>query len=379
MFSNDIHEVIPMSSTVIPFGDPKAQKKWSAALAVDVQNESYFGQRFIGTDQNKIIQQKTELEREAGDRISFDLSVQLRQKPTYGDSHAKGKEEALRFYTDEVSIDQVRHPVSLGGTMSRKRVAHDMRKVGKSRLSEYFAKLMDEFFFIYLSGARGINEDFVEATDFTGFANNPLQAPDSDHILYGAVGGSKAALTSADKMTAAVIERAVNKARMMRARNPDSASLVPVKIGSEEHYVCVMSEDQAFDMRNADTAGWAKYQAAAAGAEGRNNPIFKGKLGMINNVVLHQHQNVVRFSDYGAGSNLPAARALFMARQAGVIAYGTGGGNGGRYFWKEEVDDYENEPSILSGFIGGIKKARFNGRDFGVVAIDTYAKDPNAS
>ena len=73
-----------MSSTVIPFGDPKAQKRWSATLAHDVETESYFS-KFIGTGKNNIIERKTELEGAKGDRISFDLSVRLRQKPTYGD------------------------------------------------------------------------------------------------------------------------------------------------------------------------------------------------------------------------------------------------------------------------------------------------------
>ena len=66
-----------MSTTTIPFGDPKAAKKWSADLAVDVRKKSYFEARFIGTSENSVIQRKTELESDSGDTISFDLSVQL--------------------------------------------------------------------------------------------------------------------------------------------------------------------------------------------------------------------------------------------------------------------------------------------------------------
>lgn len=365
-----------MGQTVVPFGDAKAQKKWSASLAQDTIKESYF-EKFIGSDMNSVIQRKTELESDAGDRISFDLSVRLRQKPTYGDNRQEGKEEQLKFFTDEVNIDQVRHSVSAGGRMTRKRTAHDMRKIAKEKLAGYFAQLHDELLFMYLSGARGVNEDFIEDTSYTGFASNSFQSPDSEHILYGAVGAAKATLTSSDKMTSAVVERAYNKATMMQARNPNTANMVPVSVEGAKRYVLLMSEDQAYDMRNADTNGWAKYQAAAAGAEGRNNPIFKGGLGMINNVVLHSHRNVIRFSDYGAGGNLPAARALFMARQAAVIAYGTTGGL--RYQWEEIEKDFRNEPAVCSGFIGGIKKTRFNGMDFGVMAIDTYAKDPNVA
>ena len=42
------------------------------------------------------------------------------------------------------------------------------------------------------------------------------------------------------------------------------------------------------------------------------------------------------------------------------------------------VQDHGNEPVVSSGFIGGVKKSRFNEKDFGVIAIDTHAKDPNA-
>ena len=364
-----------MAATIIAFGDPKAQKKWSANLAVDTRKKSYFENRFIGTDDNNIIQRKTELETDAGDTISFDLCVQMRAKPTYGDARLEGKEESLKFYTDQVIIDQVRHAASAGGKMSRKRTAHDMRMIAKNRLGDYFARLVDELFFMYLSGARGINEDFIEDLSYTGFAGNAMTAPDSGHQLYGGSATSKATLASTDKMTRAVIEKAVNKAEMMQARDPRTANMVPVTNGADDQYVLLMSPFQEYDLRTSDTTGWLDIQKAAAAAEGRNNPIFKGGMGMINNTVLHKHRNVIRFNDYGSGANVSAARALFMGRQAAVVAYGTAGGL--RYSWEENTKDYGNEPTVASGFIGGIKKTVFNGKDFGILSVDTAASDPN--
>lgn len=365
-----------MTMTVVAFGDPKAAKKWSANLAVDTRKKSYFENRFIGTDDNNIIQRKTELESDAGDTISFDLCVQMRNKPTYGDQRLEGKEESLKFYTDQVKIDQVRHAASAGGKMSRKRTAHDMRMIAKNRLGDYFARLVDELFFMYLSGARGINEDFIEDTTYTGFAGNGFTAPDTQHLIYGGSATSKATLTSGDKMTVTVIEKAVNKAEMMQARDPRTANMVPVQNGSDDQYVMLMSPFQEYDLRTNTTTGqWLDIQKAAAAAEGRKNPIFMGSLGMINNVVLHKHRNAVRFNDYGAGSNVLAARSLFLGRQAAVVAYGTAGGL--RYSWEENTKDYGNEPTVASGFIGGIKKTVFNSRDFGVISIDSAAADPN--
>lgn len=364
-----------MPSTVIPFGDPKAQKKWGAGLAMDTLAKNYFTRKFVGKDDNSIIQEKTELVGEAGDRISFDLSVQLRGEPTEGDARLEGKEENLRFYTDEVIIDQTRKSVSAGGRMSRKRSVHDTRKVGKSRLSDYWSKYIDELYFIYLSGARGINEDFIRGTDFAGFAGNAVEAPDSQHIMFGGDAVSKATITANDVMNRTVIEKACTKARMMRAYDPDTANMMPVKIKGGEHYVCVMSPTQEQDMRTAEGAGgWLEVQKAAAAAEGKASKIFIGGLGMINSTILHSHESVIRFDDAGVGNDVPSARSLFMGRQAGVCAYGTP--KGSRFSWKEKLHDYDNEPTIAAGTIIGIKKTRYNGKDFGVMAIDTAAAPP---
>lgn len=365
-----------MTATTIAFGDPKAQKKWSGSLFIDTVKKSYWERKFVSTDDNAIIQRLTDLESAAGDRISFDLSVQLRQKPTSGDNRLEGKEEGLKFFTDEVNIDQLRHGVNTGGKMSRKRTTHNLRTIGRNRLSDYWSKYIDELNFIYLSGSRGINQDYTEEVTYAGHASNPIQAPDTAHLVYGGDATSKASIDSTDTMSKATIEKAVVKGRMMRSTDPTTANMLPVMINGEAHYVCVMSPFQEHSLRTADTTGWLEIQKAAITAEGKANPIFKGGLGMINNCVLHSHESVIRFSDYGAGTNLPAARALFMGRQAGVVAYGSSGGL--RFTWTEEEKDHGNEKVIAAGVIIGVKKSRFNSKDFGVTAIDTYAVDPNA-
>jgi N4-gp56 family major capsid protein len=151
---------------------------------------------------------------------------------------------------------------------------------------------------------------------------------------------------------------------------------VPISNGSEDQYVFLMNPDQAYKLRTGTGAGdWLDIQKAATTNEGRDNPIFKGGLGMIGGAVLHKHRNVIRFTDYGAGGNVAAARALLLGRQAGVVAYGTQGGM--RYSWDESTKDHGNEPVVASGFIGGIKKTQFNSMDFGVISVDTAAANPN--
>jgi N4-gp56 family major capsid protein len=164
----------------------------------------------------------------------------------------------------------------------------------------------------------------------------------------------------------------------------DEISMLPCEIDGDERYVCLMHTFQYDAMKsNTNTGQWLDIQKAAAAAEGTKAPLYKNNGGVYADVVLHKHRNVVGFSDYGAGTNLPARRALFLGAQAAAIAFGSPG-TGLRFDWTEEVKDHGNAVKIGSNSIFGVKKVRYKSkdgsveRDFGVFAMDTYAVDPNA-
>lgn len=367
-----------MAQTIVGLNDPKARKLWSADLMVSIAKKSYWTRKMMGKGSETAlpVMIQTDLEQEAGDTISYDLSVQLTGEPIEGDAKAEGKGEKLDFFTDKVFIDQARKPVSCGGKMSRKRTVHDLRKVGKARLTDYWARFFDELFFMYVAGSRGINADYSVPLSYVGRAGNAFEAPDANHILYGD-GSTKALLSSAGKMSRVLIERANTKASSQGGGSTGVAEINPISIAGGEHFVVVMSPFQAHDLRTGtDPGNWMDIQKAAAAAEGASNPIFKDNLGMIGNTILHKHKSVVRFNDYGAGGNLPAARAQFLGRQALVLAFGSPG-NGLRFDWSEVALDHGNDIEILAGSIFGIKKTRFDGKDFGTFSLDTYAADPN--
>ncbi len=371
-----------MARTVVGLNDPKSVKRWSGYLAVDVGRTAYFNKKFmgVGEEASTPIQVLEQLESDAGEQVVYDLSMQLKGEGVESDNTLEGAEEDLKFYTDNLYIDQLRHGVNTGGRMTRKRTLHDLRKIAKRRLTEWWARIFDEILFIYLSGARGVNADFVTSTSYAGRANNLLTPPDTSHILYGGVATSKASMVTTDKMAPTVVERLVVKATMMGGGSQQLPQIQPIMVDGEEHYVLLMNPFQAYDLRIASgTNTWMDIQKAAATAEGRANPIFKGGLGMINNVVLHQHKACIRFGDYGAGANVAACRALFMGVQAAVIAFGSPG-TGMRFDWYEEMDDRGNQLVVDTGSIFGVKKSTFaiNGvnTDFGVIAVDTAAADP---
>jgi len=377
-----------MPATIIRAGDPKAVKKYSAFLAIDTPKKMYWS-RFLGKGEKSSMpfQMLKDLEKDAGDVITYDLTMQMTMQPVEGDETLEGKEDSLRFYSDEVRIDQLAGGINTGGRMTRKRTVHNLRKLARRKQSDWWARVFDEYAFMYASGARGINADFVFPTSYTGFAGNPLTAPDSEHIIY-ANKKTKATLAATDTMTLTEIDRMVARAEMMGGGagggaagtdgNTQTPQIQPIKVGSEKHYVLVMNPWQAFDLRHSTATGdWLDIQKAVSAAVGTKSPIFTGKLGIHNDVVLHKHRNVIRFNDYGSGENVEAARALFLGEQAIVMAFGSPG-TGLRFQWHEETEDRGRKLVITSSTIVGWKKATFNGKDYGIAVIDTAAKDPNA-
>ncbi len=369
-----------MARTIIGVNDAKAVKRYAGLLAFDTSQKSYFNQRFMarGAEAEVPIQILTDLESDAGEQITYDLLAELRMAPVEGEDNLEGNEERQKFYTDQIYIDQARCGVNTGGRMTRKRTLHNLREKAKRQQSQWWARLFDELLFIYASGARGVNSNFLLPTGYTGRANNSLVTPDSNHRFYGGSATSYATIASTDKFALSLVDKLKTRADVQGGGPTGIPVLQPCKIDGNETFVCVMHTYQEDDMRTSTSTGqWLDIQKAAATAEGRNSPIFKGTLGMYRGVVLHSHKNAIRFSDAGAGSNVEAARALFMGSQAMVVAFGSPGTNL-KFDWHEETRDNGDKVVISTSSIFGIKKVTFTtdeagAQDFGLFVADTAA------
>ena len=368
-----------MSRTIIGVNDAKAVKRFAGLLAYDTSQKGYWSQRFMGKGESAEvpIQILTDLETDAGEQIAYDLMAELKMAPVEGEDNLEGKEEAQRFYTDTIYIDQARCGVNTGGRMTRKRTLHNLREKAKRQQSGWWARLVDELLFIYLSGNRGINPNFLLPLGYTGRADNALVSPDTNHVLYGNNATAFNNIDSADTFDLRLIDRAVTKAQVQGGGATGIPVLQPCKIDGNETFVCVMHTWQEDDLRSTTSTGqWLDIQKAAAASDGRNSPLFKGGLGMYRGCILHSHRNVIRFNTAGSGANVEAARALFLGAQAAVIAYGSPG-TSQRFDWNEETRDNGDKVVITTSSIFGMKKVNFTtdigAQDFGVFALDTAA------
>lgn len=362
-----------MPMTEFALNHPLAVQRWSMSLAKEAAKNAYF-RRFIGTGKNALIMELSDLKKAAGDKITYALRQKMTDPGIEGDNileHTAG-EEALNYFSDAIFVDQLRKGTKSKGKMSEQRVPYNMRLEGRDSLSVWWSEEMDEQIMIYLAGLRGIDTSLHNPLDWTGRANNALEAPDSDHLVYAGDATGHADLDSADKMDLALVEQLVTHSE---TQDP---MVQPFNYQGGRKYVLLMHPFQAYDLRTATSNNdWLYIHSQT---DGKDSPIYKNALGEYRGVVLHSHRNVVRMDDSigtGLGGSVTAARALFLGAQSGTIAF-AGGSSASRFSWHEEADDRGNALAIASGLIFGIKACVFNSKRFGMVAADTYAANPFA-
>lgn len=366
-----------MATTEFAYGNSLAVQRWATSLAREAEKLSYF-RKFMGVGPGNIVQVLQDLNKKAGDKITFGLRMKMTSDGVEDDNIIEGTsaETALTFYSDYLFVNQRRKGTKSKGRMTEQRVTYDLRKEGRDALAIWWAEDYDEQIMMYLAGNRGVTSasDFHTAIGYTGRANNSFASPDSSHVLYAGNASSLATIDSQDKMDMEMVERVVAK-----LETSDPMIQPAARIGGETKFVLLMHTWCAYDVRRSISQGdWLEIHKAT---DGPNSPIYKNALGEYAGVVLHKNRNVIRFNssqgDSNTASGVTAARNLLLGAQAAVIAWG-GNGGPGRYTWNEETDDRGNALVITAGTIYGVKKTRFNSADFGVIAVDAYCDDPNS-
>ncbi|MCK5607168.1 DUF4043 family protein, partial [Candidatus Pacearchaeota archaeon] len=98
-----------MAATEFALNDPLAVQRWSTSLAKEAEVKQYF-RKFMGTGDDALIKVKTELNKQAGEKIIFALRMKLGGDGAEGDEQIEGTtaEEALEFFNDSIFINQRR-------------------------------------------------------------------------------------------------------------------------------------------------------------------------------------------------------------------------------------------------------------------------------
>ena len=353
-----------MATTAYGVNHPLAVKQWARKLYTDALKQTYIS-KFIGSGSSALIQKRTELNKDAGDRVTVGLRMQLSGAGVEGDATLEGNEEALTTYTDNLLINQLRHAVRSDGKMSEQRIPFSVREEAKTGLADWFADKMDTSFFNHIAGNTN-----AATGPLTG--HNATVAATSTRILYGdGTHVSDASLTASasNDFTVTLIDKAIANIKTA------SPTIRPIKIKGSEYYVGFLHPYQVYSLRTTATAAtvqWYDVQKAKLQGDGSDeNPIFSGALGIYNGVILHE---TTRLPAMDAGGD-KTRRAVICGAQAASIAFGQDFG-AGEASWKEKFFDYDNQLGVSGGLIWGLKKMVFNSTDFGTYIIATRAVAP---
>jgi N4-gp56 family major capsid protein len=351
-----------MSTTTYGVNDVLSNKLWAKKLNVEALKTTYFG-KFMGEGSSNMIQVKTELSQNAGDKITIGLRVQMTGDGVTEGQVLQGNEEALSTYSDSLTIGELAHAARVRNkqTIDAQRVPFNLRSEAKDGLGDWFSNRFDTTMANHLAG-----NTLVTDPRYTG--NNAITAPTR---IYRPTGTDDATVNgdSTKTMNLQIIDALVERA------NVASPLIRPIMVGGEKKFVMFLHDYQVTDMRISTSAGqWLDIQKSAlAGGAGSKSPIYTGALGEYNGVVLHKWNRLpVGISNAGA-AQANTRRAVFCGAQAAAIGFGKEFSNGSHFKWIEELFDYERELGVSAQTVWGMKKSVFNSQDFGTIVATTYA------
>src|SRR5262245_32646936 len=340
-----------MASTTYGVNDALAVKLWARELAHEaVKATEIFP--LIGANSNSVIQEKTETNKGPGDRVTCGLRMQLSGAGFTESEVAEGNGESLTTYADNVLVNELGHVVGVRSenTIDAQRVPFDLREEAKDGLVDWWARRISVSFFNQVCGNTATSGTTAPpsgtGTKYLGL--NAAIGPSSGRILRvgGASTDEAVNTTTASIMSLTMIDSCVEVAKT--GGSTGLPKIRPIRIEGGEHYVMYLHPIAVTQLRSGSNAGqWLDIQKAAMqGGEVTKNPIFTGAIGMYNNVILRESEQI----PMGVNSTTAAAlantrRAVFMGAQAAGIGFGQNSGEA-KYRWNEELYDHKRRLEV---------------------------------
>lgn len=354
---------------------------WLSEVMKDVMDNLYFMKKgLMGPGENNVVITKTELTKSKGDRVNFPLTYKLSGEGKDGDDELEGNEEEIEAYAESVNIDQKRFAVRLTGLLDEQKNAYDMRKDAKEKLALRMKEFIERQIFLKLGGVTNttlVDTNGLSYSAGAAWSNTPDFIPDADEAagygnryLCADFANGTDSLATTDLITPQLISRMKVKAQLARPK------IQPLQVDGEDIYIMFVHPWQAYDLKQN-----AQYAQALRDAEvrGKDNPLFRGTLGMWDGVLLIPHEyvpfldisvagNSFRGAATGTDCTADAFRAILVGKCA--VGYAQCKNPAGMV---EKKFDYDNQTGFAVSLIGGIQKLVFNSLEYGTIVLDTAA------
>ncbi len=342
-----------MAETVFLTDNNLTRKKWAKELYSIILPATEIND-LVGSGTNSIIESRTELGKGMGDTITFGIQLPLSGEGIVGRDTVEGNEEALVFRDFSSTVEELNHAVHTGGKMDQQRIPYDLMQRAKEGLQYWWAEKLSDMAFAHLCG------DTSFRVAGKTFAQNPV-APDSEHILRVNDKTTNALITSADTMDLGFLDRMKQKAEVPTVT--ECYKVRPLMIGGKKFFRVIL-HNYVFDAlrRNTNVGEWGDLLRNA-------NKLQLPNIEIEYNGLLISKSERIRQTNVNATVTTSGTYAnVLLGAQSAVMAWGGAGESKSTTMsfvpYTADADRYVN---VRGGGIFGIKKTRFNSRDYGVI------------
>lgn len=320
--------------------DAMTVKAYAEKVFREVQKESIFANRFMGSDMNSAVYVKTELEKGKGDQVSFALVDRLTGSGQTN-STLEGNEEELTHSSDSVTLNQYRHACLVETGISEQRVAFSFPSEARDRIKVWGSEKIDQLCVDALvASPTHVGYRDNGASGAVTFTTTPATAQGALSVANSKINTSLLAATKTAATTG--FDRLINP-------------ISPVKYNGGQYYIALMHPDVLHDIR-ADSTFSAALQDAMP--RGKDNPLFRDAEFCWQNVIFHANEKMPIGTDGGGGS-VPWAKCVLFGAQALVWAWGR------KPKYVEKTRDYDNQLGVAFDMIAGVTKPQFDIRGQG--------------
>ena len=288
-------------------------QQWDDKFFMEYVRESRF-KRYMGTNENSIIQLKEDLTRKKGDKITFANVRKLAGAGVTGNSTLEGNEEELDSRLMAVTVAPLRHAVVQTEWDEQKSVI-DLRNASKTALKLWSMEKMRDAIITALGSINGVA--YASATESE---KDAWLVDNADRVLFGAAVGNNSANdhsaslsnidSTSDTLSTDIISLAKRRAQLA------SPAIKPIRLNEDEEWYVMFANSLAFRDFTKSTA----YQQARRDAleRGKDNPLFTGGAAVWDGVIIREIPEIAVIAGVGASSIDVAPNYLVGAQALGI-------------------------------------------------------------
>jgi N4-gp56 family major capsid protein len=272
-------------------------KQWDSDFFKAYIRDNRF-KRYMGTDENSIIQLKEDMTKKKGDKITLALVNELTGAGVTGNGTLEGNEEGLDSRSHYITVAPLRHAVAITDWDEQKS-AIDLRDAGKVMLKMWAMTKMRDAIIAALASINGVAYATATSTQ-----RNTWLVDNADRVLFGAAkvnavsGVHATALATVDSTTDVLSPAIVSLAK--RIAQTASPKIRPIRLNEDEEWYVMFCPSRAFrDLANHSTMTQANRDALA---RGKDNPLFTGGSLLWDGVIIREIPDIATLSGVGNGS-----------------------------------------------------------------------------